>query len=233
MRFLLGHTALLARRYDEAATAYSEVAAARPNWAAAHGGLGYALLMADQPQRAAQAYSRTLELNPDSTLVRYQLARLYAAQGQHREAIAEFEQLMQREPHVPEYPARLADLLIQLEQGTGMALGQTDQLAEAEKLLRHASALDSKAAHPHWSLGMLYARQGRYAEAVPLFEHLLQIAPRDYQAHLFLGHLYQRTGRQADADAQFAAFSRNQRAHRIEKVARREMEAQIEQIFGG
>ncbi len=233
VRFLLGHTALLARRYDEAAAAYSEVATARPNWAAAHGGLGYALLMTDQPQRAARAYSRTLKLNPDSTLVRYQLARLYAAQGQNREAIAEFEQLMQREPHVPEYPARLADLLIQSEQGTSMTLGQTTQLAEAEELLRRAIALDSKIAHPHWSLGMLYARQGRYAEAVPLFEHLLQIAPRDYQAHLFLGHLYQRTGRQADADAQFAAFSRSQRAHRIEKVARREMEAQIEQIFGG
>ena len=233
VRFLLGHTALLARHYDEAAAAYSEVAAARPNWAAAHGGLGYALLMADQPQRAARAYSRTLELNPDSTLVRYQLARLYAEQGQYREAIAEFEQLVQREPHVPEYPARLADLLIQLEQGTGMALGQTSRLAEAERILRRAIALDSKAAHPHWSLGMLYARQGRYAEAVPLFEHLLQIAPRDYQAHLFLGHLYQRTGRQADADAQFAAFSRSQRAYRMEKVARREMEAQIEQIFGG
>ena len=117
VRFLLGHTALLARRYDEAAAAYSEVAAARPNWAAAHGGLGYALLMTDQPQRATRAYSRTLELNPDSTLVRYQLARLYAAQGQNREAIAEFEQLVQREPHVPEYPTRLADLLIQFEQG--------------------------------------------------------------------------------------------------------------------
>ena len=233
MRFLLGHTALLARRYDEAAAAYSEVAAARPNWAAAHGGLGYALLMADQPQRAARAYSRTLELNPDSTLVRYQLARLHAEQGQHREAIAELEQLVQREPHMPDYPTRLADLLIQLEQGTGMALGQTDGMAEAEELLRRAIALNSKAAHPHWSLGMLYARQGRHAEAVPLFEHLLQIAPRDYQAHLFLGHLYQRTGRQADAEAQFAAFSRSQRAHRIEKVARREMEAQIEQIFGG
>ena len=233
VRFLLGHTALLARRYDAAAAAYSEVAAARPNWAAAHGGLGYALLMTDQPQRAARSYSRTLELNPDSTLVRYQLARLYAEQGQHREAIAEFEQLVQREPHVPEYPTRIADLLIQLAQGTGMTLGQTGQLAEAEKLLCLAIELDSKAAHPHWSLGMLYARQGRYAEAVPLFEHLLQIAPRDYQTHLFLGHLYQRTGRQADADAQFAAFRRSQRAHRIEKVARREMEAQIEQIFGG
>ena len=233
VRFLLGHTALLARRYDEAAAAYDEVAAARPNWAAAHGGLGYALLMADQPQRAARAYSRTLELNPDSTLVRYQLARLYAAQGQNRAAIAEFEQLVQREPHVSEYPTRLADLLIQLEQGTGMALGQTARLAEAEKLLRRAIALGSKAAHPHWSLGMLYACQGRYAEAVPLFEHLLQIAPRDFQAHLFLGHLYQRSGRQADADAQFAAFSRSQRAYRMEKVARREMEAQIEQIFGG
>ena len=114
-----------------------------------------------------------------------------------------------------------------------MALERTERLAEAEKLLRRAIALDSKAAHPHWSLGMLYARQGHYVEAVSLFEHLLQIAPRDYQAHLFLGHLYQRTGRPADADAQFAAFSRSQRAHRIGKVARREMEAQIEQLFGG
>lgn len=226
VRFVLGHTALLARRYDEAASAYSSVAAARPNWAAAHGGLGYALLMADQPQRAARAYSRTLELNPDSTLVRYQLARLYAEQGQLREAIAEFDQLAQREPNVPEYLTRLADLLIQREQGTGMAQ------AEGESLLRRAIALDPKAAHPHWSLGMLYARQGRYAEAAPLFEHLLQIAPRDYQAHLFLGHLYQRSGRPADAKAQFAAFSRSQRAYRLERVARREMEAQIEQLFG-
>ena len=233
VRFLLGHTALLARRYDEAAAAYSEVAAVRPNWAAAHGGLGYALLMTDQPQRAAQCYRRTLELNPDSTLVRYQLARLYAEQGQHRAARDEFEQLVQREPHVPEYPTRLADLLIQLEQGPSMALGATERLADAEKLLRRALALAPKAAHPHWSLGMLYARQARYPEAVPLFEHLLQIAPHDYQAHLFLGHLYQRTGRPADADAQFAAFSRGQRAYRLKKVVRREMEAQIEQIFGG
>lgn len=233
VRFLLGHTALLARRYDEAAAAYSEVAAVRPNWAAAHGGLGYALLMTDQPQRAAQCYRRTLELNPDSTLVRYQLARLYAEQGQHRAARDEFEQLVQREPHMPEYPTRLADLLIQLEQGPSMALGTTERLADAEKLLRRALALAPKAAHPHWSLGMLYARQARYPEAVPLFEHLLQIAPHDYQAHLFLGHLYQRTGRPADAAAQFAAFSRGQRAYRLKKVVRREMEAQIEQIFGG
>ena len=233
VRFLLGHTALLAGRYDEAVAAYSEVATVRPNWAAAHGGLGYALLMTDQPQRAAPCYRRTLELNPDSTLVRYQLARLYAEQGQHREAIVEFEQLVQREPHAPEYPTRLADLLIQLEQGTSMALGATERLADAEKLLRRALALAPQAAHPHWSLGMLYARQGRYTEAVPLFEHLLQLAPHDYQAHLFLGHLYQRTGRQADAAAQFAAFSRGQRAYRLKKVVRREMEAQIEQIFGG
>ena len=80
---------------------------------------------------------------------------------------------------------------------------------------------------------MLYARQARYTAAVPLFEHLLQLAPHDYQAHLFLGHLYQRTGRPADAEAQFAAFSRGQRAYQMKKVVRREMEAQIEQIFGG
>ena len=80
---------------------------------------------------------------------------------------------------------------------------------------------------------MLYARQDRYTEAIPLFEKLLTIAPRDYQAHLFLGHLYQRTNRTEDATARFEAFSRGQHAHRLEKTARREFEAKVEEIFGG
>ena len=66
-----------------------------------------------------------------------------------------------------------------------------------------------------------------------LFEQLLAIAPRDYQAHLFLGHLYKRTGRIEDATARFDAFSRGQRAHRLEKTAQREFESKVEEIFGG
>ena len=98
---------------------------------------------------------------------------------------------------------------------------------------RHRAELDAAAAHPHWSLGMLYARQASYPEAIPLFEKLIEIAPLDFQVHLFLGHLYTRTGRQDEADAQFETYSRNKRAHHLQKTARREFEAQIEEIFGG
>lgn len=80
---------------------------------------------------------------------------------------------------------------------------------------------------------MLYARQERYPEAIPVFEKLIEIAPLDFQVHLFLGHLYTRTGRQDEADAQFETYSRNKRAHHLQKTARREFEAQIEEIFGG
>ena len=235
VRFQLGNTCLLARRYSEAAEIYTQVAAARPKWAAIHGRLGYTHLMTNRPELASAAYRRTLELNPDSTLVRYQLARLYANEGQTDQAIGEFHKLQTRMPQVSEYRIRLADLIIEQEQqiADGTALAQTARLAEAEAHLRHTIELAPQAAHSHWSLGMLYARQGRHPEAIPLFEKLIEIAPRDYQAHIFLGHLYQRSGRTDDADAEFEAFSRKKRAYRLEKTARREFETQIKDLFGG
>ena len=233
VRFLLGNTLLLARRYDRAAQVYATIAAARPAWAAIHGRLGYAYLMSEQPDSAVASYRRTLALNPDSTLVRYQLGRLYAAQDQPERATAEFEWLIDAQPTVTEYHIRLAELLIEEEKAVGIALGQSENLHRAEELLRHSLELEPANPHPLWSLGMLYARQDRYTEAIPLFEKLLTIAPRDYQAHLFLGHLYQRTNRTEDATARFEAFSRGQHAHRLEKTARREFEAKVEEIFGG
>ena len=235
VRFLLGNTCLLARRYREASAIYAEIAAARPDLAAAHGRLAYAHLMAARPGLAAQAYQRTLELNPDSSLVRYQLARLHAAQEQPAEAIDQFRLLVERHPSEPEYRLHLADLLIDLaDQGRqGIRLQKTARLDEAETHLYRALELDTTDAHPHWSLGMLYARQERYPEAIPVFEKLIEIAPLDFQVHLFLGHLYTRTGRQDEADAQFETYSRNKRAHHLQKTARREFEAQIEEIFGG
>ncbi|MDP6699328.1 MAG: tetratricopeptide repeat protein, partial [Candidatus Latescibacteria bacterium] len=148
-------------------------------------------------------------------------------------AADEFEQLIDAQPTVIEHHIRLAELLIEGEKKPGIALGQSERLHRAEELLRRSLELEPANPHPLWSLGMLYARQGRYLEAVPLFERLLAIAPRDYQAHLFLGHLYKRTGRAADATARFDAFSRGQRAHRLEKTARREFESKVEEIFGG
>lgn len=235
VRFLLGNTCLLARRYSEAAAIYAEVAIARPNWAAIHGRLGYAHLMTDRPDLAISAYRRTLELNPDSSLVRYQLARLYATREQTDQAIVEFQELQQRQPQAPEYGIRLADLLIAEAQqrNQGATLEQTPRLQEAESLLRRAIELQPRAAHPHWSLGMLYARQQRYQEAIPLFKNIIAVAPRDYQAHLFLGHLYNRTGQTTEASTHFEVFSRDKRAYHLEKTARREFESQIEDLFGG
>ena len=232
VRVLLGNTEVQASHYVRAAATYATVAAVRPNWAAIHGSLGYAYLMSDRPDKAAAAYRRTLVLNPDSTLVRYQLARLYAEHDQPDRAAAELQKLIDSHPAAAEYQIRLADLLIDQEQVRGIALPITDRLQKAETLLRRALDLSAPSPHPYWSLGMLYARQGRYPEAIPLFEQLLAIAPRDYQAHLFLGHLYKRTERTADAEVRFEAFSRGQRAHRLQKTAWREFEAKVEEIFG-
>ena len=69
-------------------------------------------MMTGRLDQAAEAYRRTLALNPDSTLVRYQLARLYESEGQLQTAAAEYRTLLERAPAEPKYRIRLADLLI-------------------------------------------------------------------------------------------------------------------------
>jgi len=234
VRYLLGNACLLARRYPEAIAAFEEIAIRRPGWAAIHGRLGYAYLMANQPGRAAEAYRRTLELKPDSSLVRYQLAQLYGAEQHIDRAVQEYGLLLTQHPDEPDYPVRLADLLIEAEARgrPTMRLERTPRLRSAEELLRRALDLAAGDAHPYWSLGMLLARQERYEEAIPLFERLLEIATLDYQAHLFLGHLYKRTGRFEEADSHFDQYSLEARHRRMRKTAEKEVEKQLQEVFG-
>ena len=69
--------------------------------------------MAGQPQRAVQAYRRTLDLQPDSSLVRYQLARLYQETGEIDAAEKECRILLDQEPENPQYHTLLANLFDQ------------------------------------------------------------------------------------------------------------------------
>ena len=227
--------ALLASgRYTQAADELRRLVGELPRRPDLHGSLAYAELMADHPESAATQYRRVLELRPDSTLVRYQLARLHENVGRLDSAMAHYRFLLATDALATESRLRLADALILSASRKGsVSLAVTPATREAEAHLDAILEADARSLHAHWSLGMLLARQGRYAGAVELFERLVALAPEDHVVHLFLGHLLKRTGRPDEADSHFDHYSSRQRARRMHKTARTESEQLARRLFGG
>ena len=81
-------------RAAEAGALYEALLAEGRPWEGLWGRLGDARLVAGDAEGAEEAYRKMLAAAPDSARVRYSLAQLWAEQGQRREAIAEYRQLL-------------------------------------------------------------------------------------------------------------------------------------------
>jgi Flp pilus assembly protein TadD len=92
-------------------------------------------------------------------------------------------------------PVHLAGLV-------AIALNDADS---AERLWRHALALDPACAEAHFNLALLYARQGRGDEAENHYRAALAHAPGNAEAHCNLGNLLAARGRDAEAAAHYRA----------------------------
>ncbi len=79
-------------------------------------------------------------------------------------------------------------------------------MAEAEKSLRSALALNREHIEAHADLGRLYLKQQRFAEAEKQFERALELKPDHLQARYNLFLLYSRTGRKELAEKQLEIF---------------------------
>ena len=231
-RFLLANAYLQVQQYGRAVVEYETLVPLLPNWAELYGRLGYAHLMAGHLDRAASAYRRTIKLSPDSSLVRYQLIRLYQAEGDLQAAVEECRVLVSQEPHRAEYRAYLANLLIEQESAgrESILLERTSRTRQAAEQLREAIRMDPDYVLSYWSLGLLLARQDRYAEATGFFEKTAALTPEDAQVHACLGNLYERTGRKAEAEERFARSARLDQQRRLQSRAQSEMEEQMEKI---
>lgn len=60
--------------------------------------LGWAYVGSDSLERAAQAFARAVELNPDYTLARFRLGHTHRMLGNHSQAISSFQEILKRDP---------------------------------------------------------------------------------------------------------------------------------------
>ncbi|PTX94590.1 tetratricopeptide repeat protein [Opitutus sp. ER46] len=142
-------------------------------------------------------FSATLERNPDSWMVRNNLAEALAAAGRHEEAIPHLQRALQLRPDFPLAENNLGDDL--------RVLGR---LNEAIPHLERALKLQPKFAEAHNNLAAALMVAGRAAEGLAHFQEAVRLKPGYAVAHRNLGLALATEGRTAEALPHFATAVR-------------------------
>jgi Flp pilus assembly protein TadD len=139
-------------------------------------------------------YHRTLEVSPESALIRGNLGGAYLAGGRPDRALPLLEEAVRQKPSQPTF---------QLDYG--VALAELKRFAEAKPALERARDLRPGWAPPWHSLGLLAEETGRKAEAEQAYREAIRRDPGYRDAHLNLGILLVEQGRLDQAVGHFRA----------------------------
>ncbi len=183
----------------------------------APGGLPAAHLLQGQFLLSREEYAQALnELNAAATLntelprLQYSLGLVYLKLGNHKQAIAAFENQLRRTQQDFSTLYYLA-YLNEAEGNLSLARQQLDAALKLEPQSTEANAL----------LGKILSKQGKNAEALGPLEKAVAQDPKDPVKRYMLARLYRQLGRNEDAAREFAEVQRLKSEQLKEEQARR------------
>ncbi len=193
-RYLQLQGEVLAMRGDLAGAgkAYSEAVAAAPQLLSAHLGKARVLRAAGKTEEALQALAAGEKLLPAEPMLSTTRAEWLTRLKRHEEAIAVYEQVVQRFPDDTVAVNNLAYLLAEVK-GDKASTERALQLAARFADSRNAGQLDS--------LGWIHYRLGQYDKALPLLERAVALAPPTPLLQLHLGKALVKSGETARGQA--------------------------------
>ena len=182
---LVGEVALSRRDLSAAVKAYREAVAQGPQMAGTHLGLARALSAQGDATGAMQALADGEKALPADLQLPLTRADLLTRQQRFDDAIALYDQLLQRFPEADAVVNNLAYLLAEVKAdkvSTERALVLAGRFAQS----RNPGHLDS--------LGWIHYRLGQYDKALPLLERAVALAPPSPLLQLHLGKALVKTG---------------------------------------
>ena len=216
----LGDRYMAAGRPQQARTIYQQLVTGGGQEALL-GRLGDAQLTSGAFDEAVQSYERLLTISPDSSRVRYQLARAYAASGRVADAERAYRQLLDS----PAYGVRARVEAAALLRHNG-------QLAAAERLLSQVLALAPDHREGLLLLGEVLLEQGQPSEALALWLRLAELEPRNWRVQGHLSKAYSLLGRDAEARDAEARYQRARQRAQLQQRIEVEQKALAEKILG-
>lgn len=188
--------ALLERRditgnVDGAIAAFSGAIELDERFALAHAALGAAFwakyldtLQPELIERAVEAGTTALRIDPDRPEVRYALAMTLAGRGRSAEAIEELHRALAMRPNYEDARRQL-----------GLVLGRMGRIDESVAEYQKALALRPTSASTYSSMGLVLYGASRYDEAIAAFKKATELQPDNFMGFQQLGTAYHATGR--------------------------------------
>ncbi len=210
--------------------------------------LGAAFYWAGYPARALPYLAETLRTRPENWKALQAMARIQLELGRNKEALASFQQLMDRKR---DYPPALV--------GAGEVYAKQDDKANALRMFERAVALDPKCAdamnqlgllaagandltgarrwfqqaieaqqdHPGAinNLGVLYAKMGQSDDSIAAFRYGIKTNPDDDELYLNLARIYVTMGQRDKARAVLTDLMEQKPGNAIARKALGELEA--------
>lgn len=181
---------------------------------------------AEMASRASQELAATA---PNSAEAQQLEAESFESQGNWDKAAAQYNKILEQDPHAPGILYRLGRLFLaktppepdnakkEFEQelktdprnaSAEFMLGETARQAgywnEAATHFTRASKLDEGFVEAYLALGMSLNSAGKFADAVAPLEKYVKLQPDDAAGHYQLATAYARTGRKPEADREMA-----------------------------
>jgi tetratricopeptide (TPR) repeat protein len=150
-------------RFVEAAAAYGEAIASRPDRAEAHHHLGIALAAQGRPSAALRSFEEALRLSPRLPAASYNLGVALAQLGRTREAADRFRDELSRDPHSAEAALQLAWILA-VDPDPHLRNGP-EAVRWAEEAAAASGPRDPAAVDVFAALAAAYAEAGRLSDA--------------------------------------------------------------------
>jgi tetratricopeptide (TPR) repeat protein len=198
--YYLGHLLVRLRAYNPAASVFEKAFTIDPRHDRARNYHAWSLGRAGRYVEAVAAYRRFLERRPQVTGARIELASVWQALENHREATSLLEEAIAQDPMRADAHELLGDSLI--------ALGRTD---EASRSYRRAVRLNPSSADACASLGAALGTLRRWEEAAHWHREAMRLRPNASAARN-LGVVLTELDRPEEAERVFRESIRRQRS---------------------
>ncbi|GEM_PF-3417311 len=181
------------QRYEEALNDLRYVTAARPGESDPWAVLGDVQVWAGDPARAADAYTRCLEISPENHDVRISRARILIRLKRPKDAREDLKQVLDRDPARAEAWTLLGDV----------ELLANDAPAAVKAYTRALDAAPADTA-PRIGRARAHARGRQYPEALQDAQKVIEEHPQDAEAWSVLGNIHFWMGEPERAEGAFS-----------------------------
>jgi len=160
-----------------------------------HQGLAYGT-MGDN-NRAAEAFTKALTIDPKKVEIYVALSAIYSNLGRYQEALDMLGEALKGQPEEASLLNALATVY-----------GQMGKYREALAAFEKSAALRADNPVAYYGLATTYAKMSRYKEAVKAGKQAVQLDPESAQFRGFLGYAYTKLNMTSEAAAAFKAAIR-------------------------